>query len=193
MSKIVRNIQTRQKANDVIYTPKKLAIEMINMCDIKQTDKVLDCSLGGGVFFDNFPESDKDWCEIEKGRDFFEYTKGKKYDWVIGNPPYSLWNKWLEHTCEITDKFCYIFGVYNLTPSRLGRIMDKGFGITKITLCKVEWWFSPSFLVVFEKNKENIIKNIRDTYPCDICGKKCRRGRKHKGKIYGMNECSKKC
>ncbi len=192
MSEIVRNIQNRQKANDLIYTPKKVAIEMINMCNIKENDKVLDCSLGGGIFFNNFPKCNKDWCEIEKGRDFFKYTEGKKYDWVIGNPPYSLWTKWLEHTCKITNKFCYIFGVYNLTPARVGNILEKGFGITKITLCKVDWWFSPSFLVVFEKNKDSIVKNIKQRFLCDICEKKCKRGQTYKGKKYGMNECSNK-
>jgi hypothetical protein len=187
---IGNQIQYRQKANDVIYTPKDLAIEMINMCDIKETDKVLDCSLGGGVFFDNFPECNKDWCEIEKGRDFFKYTEGKNYDWVIGNPPYSLWGKWLEHTCKITDKFCYVFGVYNLTPLRLGKIMEKGFGITHFSICRVDWWFSLSFLVVFEKNKKSIIKNIKEPFYCEGCGKRCKRGRTYKGKKYSMNECS---
>ena len=37
MSKNVRKIQKRKTANDAIYTPKKLAIDMINMCDIKPT------------------------------------------------------------------------------------------------------------------------------------------------------------
>ena len=104
-ARTTRDIKSRKTANDVILTPKKLAEDMIKLCNIKSTDKVLDCSLGKGIFYNNFPECNKDWCEIEKGRDFFEYTKGKKYDWIIGNPPYSLWDKWLEHTCEITDKF----------------------------------------------------------------------------------------
>jgi hypothetical protein len=190
MSKIIRNIQEREKTNDLIYTPKPLALDMIKLCDIKETDKVLDCSLGGGVFYDNFPVCERDWCEIDRGRDFFVYTKNKKYDWVIGNPPYSLWTKWLDHTCKITDKFCYIFGVYNLTPSRLGRIFDNGFGITSFTICKVDWWFSPSYLVVFEKNKKSIINNIKTAYKCDICGKICNRGRNRGGKKYGMNVCS---
>ena len=190
MAKIVRDIQKRKTANDVVLTPKKLAIDMINLCNIDPTDTVLDCSLGKGIFYNNFPQCDKDWCEIEKGRDFFEYTKGKKYDWVIGNPPYSLWDKWLKHTCKITDKFCYIFGVYNLTPPRVDEIIKEGFGITSITLCKVDWWFSPSFVVIFEKNKPSCVNVIRDRYVCDICEKRCKRGQKYKDKKYGMNECS---
>ena len=185
-------MKNRKTANDKIYTPLKLAIEMIKMCDIKENDNVLDCSLGKGIFYNNFPNCNSDWCEIEKGRDFFEYTKDKKYDWIIGNPPYSLWNKWLDHTCNITDKFCYIFGVFNLTPPRVDTILKKGFGITRLTICKVHWWFSPSFLVVFEKDKKSVIDVIRDSFLCDICNnKRCKRGRTYKNKKYGINECSK--
>jgi hypothetical protein len=117
-SKRIRNIQQRQKPNDVILTPKKLAIDMINLCDIEEDDNVLDCSLGEGIFYNNFPKCKKDWCEITKGRDFFEYTKGKKYEWIIGNPPFSLWSKWLKHTATITDNICYIFNSYKLIMGR---------------------------------------------------------------------------
>jgi len=190
--KNIKEIPHRNKPNDVILTPKKLAIDMINLCNIKETDNVLDCSLGEGIFYNNYPKCKKDWCEITKGRDFFEYTKGKKYDWIIGNPPYSIWSKWLKHTCKITDKFCYIFGVYNLTPPRVDEILKMGFGITSITLAKVDWWFSPSFIVICEKNKPSFVNVIRDRYLCDICNKRCKRGLKYKGKKYGMNECSNK-
>ena len=40
MSKIVKNIGLRQKPNDVIYTPKKVAELMIDLCDIKP-DEIL--------------------------------------------------------------------------------------------------------------------------------------------------------
>lgn len=190
MNKICNKIQFRDNPNDVIYTPKPVALKMIDMCDIKPSDKVLDCSRGAGIFYNNFPECEKDWAEITEGRDFFKYTEGKKYDWVIGNPPYSLWTKWLEHTCNITDKFCYIFGTMNLTEKRLHSLHSKGFGITKIILCKIDWWFGHSYLILFEKNKPSLMGVIEDRVVCDICGKRCKRGRKYKHKKYGMNECS---
>ena len=186
MSEIVRNI----KPNDVIYTPKLVAKIMIDICDIKETDRVLDPSKGAGVFYDNLPPCNKDYCEITEDKDFFEYTN--KVDLVIGNPPYSIWTKWLEHTVKICNKFCYIFGVYNFTPPRLQQIFNAGFIITKFHLCKVDWWFSPSFIVLFEKgNIENsIISFTRERFVCDICGIRCKRGQKTKDKKYGMNECS---
>ena len=55
-NKITTNIRYRTTKNDVIYTPKPVALLMIDMCDIKEGDKVLDPSRGGGVFFDNLPD-----------------------------------------------------------------------------------------------------------------------------------------
>ena len=122
MSKLGHKIRNRKTANDCIYTPKEVAEIMIDLCDIKPADKVLDPSKGGGVFYDNLPECNKDWCEITEDKDFFKYDK--PVDIIIGNPPYSLWAEWLKHTIKLNPKkFCYIFGVYNLNPNRLQKIL----------------------------------------------------------------------
>ena len=196
MNKIGNGIKYRSKANDKIYTPLKVAKLMIDLCDIKDNDMVLDCSKGGGVFYDNYPDNcRKDYCEIEENKDFLKYKD--KVDWIIGNPPYSLWKDWLNHTITITDKFCYIFGVMNLVPSRFKNIYDNGFIVSKIHLLEVDWWFGRSVIVVFEKGDQdnNILPITSKPVLCDICGVKCMRGRTQsiKGvkKKWGMNECSK--
>jgi hypothetical protein len=134
-AKIANKLKT--SPNDIIYTPKPVALKMIEMCDIKPDMKVLDCSRGGGIFYDNLPECDKDWCEITEGRDFFEYNN--RVDLIIGNPPFSLWNKWIEHTMKLTNKFCYIMGCFNFTDKRLRNIIDAGYGITQLHLLKIDW------------------------------------------------------
>lgn len=193
----MKSIKLRQKPNDVIFTPKPVAEIMIEMCDIQPGEKVLDPSKGGGVFYNNLPECNKDYCEITEDKDFFKYDK--EVDTVIGNPPYSIWNKWLEHTIKLNpNKICYIFGVYNLTPLRLQNLFDAGYIVSKFHLLKVDWWFSPSFIVVFEKgNKEDsVLSFTRQRVLCDFCGERCWRGRTQtiKGvKIkYAPNECSNK-
>ena len=107
--KIFSDIQNRKIANDKIYTPPVLAKKMIEMCEIKPTDRVLDPSRGGGVFYDNFPECIKSYCEIEEGIDFFDYDQ--EIDIIIGNPPYSLWSKWLEKTISLNPKKYAIYMV----------------------------------------------------------------------------------
>jgi hypothetical protein len=184
-NKIGNGIQGRKIANDKIYTPKPVALKMIEMCELKEGDTVLDPSYGGGVFYDNLPEFvDKDYCEIEQDKDFFDYNE--RVDCIVGNPPYSLWDKWLDHTMKITDKFCYVFGILNLTDRRLRKIIDNGFGITKIHLVCIDWWFGNSYLILFEKNKPSIISVEPVRVLCDICGKRCKRGRNGNG----FNSCS---
>jgi hypothetical protein len=187
-NKIGNSIKSRKTANDVIYTPLPVAKLMIEMCEIIPKMSVLDPSKGGGVFYDNLPECNKDYCEITENKDFFDYDK--KVDLIIGNPPYSLWNKWIEHTMKITDKFCYIFGIFNFTDKMMRNILDNGFVITKFHLLSIDWWFGRSFIIVFERNNTHIVKCdmtvSKQTYCCDICNKRCKRGRAG----FGMNECS---
>ena len=145
-NKTGRKLKTN--ANDIIYTPKPVAIKMIEMCNIQEGMKVLDPSKGGGVFYDNFPNNCiKDYCEIDEGKDFF--NNNKKHDLIVGNPPYSLWDKWLEHTMILTNKFCYILGCFNFTDARIRKVLNNGFGITKLHLLKIDWWFSPSYIIIF--------------------------------------------
>lgn len=189
MNKICNKIKHRKNANDVIYTPLPVAKIMIDMCDIKENETVLDPSKGGGVFYDNLPKCKKEYCEITENKDFFKWNK--KVDLIIGNPPYSLWSSWIEHTLTLTDKFCYIFGLLNFTPQRLQDILDAGFKIKKFVLLKVDWWFGASFCILFDKNEKNdIFSTVKSRFLCDICNKRCKRGRKFKDKKYGMNECS---
>ena len=186
-AKIIKSIANRKKANDRFYTPKKIVDIMLKMCDIKETDKVLDPCIGEGAFYNNLPKCEKYWCEIDKGKDFFEWNK--KVDLMIGNPPYSMWNKWLDHTIKYCDKFCYVFGIMNLTNHRIKRLEEEGFFITKIHVCKVSYWLSNSMLVLFEKNKKPIITATKHEIKCEKCGKRCGRGQTRKGVKLSPNIC----
>jgi hypothetical protein len=178
-------LEQKKKKNDLVYTPLSVALKMIEMCDIKPEMKVLDPCRGKGIFYNNLPPCEKKWCEISDDKDFFNETE--RYDLIIGNPPFSLWNKWLEHTIKLTDKFCYIIGCLNFSDKRMRDIMNKGYGLTKFHLVKIEWWFSCAFICVFEKNKESIISVSPERVLCDICNSRCLRGQKGND----MNTCSK--
>jgi hypothetical protein len=174
-SSVAKSIQDRKTPKDVFFTPKSLALEMIEMCNITPDMSVLDPCRGGGIFYDNLPDCNKDWCEITDGKDFFDYKD--RVDLVISNPPFSMWNKWLEHTCEITDKFCYVMGVINLTDHRIRELHKKGFGITAIRYSAVEWWFCHSVIIIVERNKPSIISVSEKRHYCDDCCKpSCGRG-----------------
>ena len=176
-NKVGNQIKKKKKPNDVIYTPKKLATLMINLCDIKPEDKVLDPSRGKGIFYDNLPTCKKDWCEITDNKDFFKYDS--EVDIIVGNPPYSLWTKWIKKTIDLNpDRFCYIFGALNLTPKRLKIIFDSGYIVKKIYVIQVDWWFGNQFVVYFKKGEiEDSILNFCSSFGCDICNTHCKRGR----------------
>ena len=162
------------KPNDIIYTPLPIAEQMIAMCDIAPTEWVLDPSKGAGVFYNHLPPCHKAYCEIEEGKDFFDWTT--HVDVIVGNPPFSLWTKWLKHTVTLCDRFCYIFGANNMTPNRLQLIHEAGFGVTKIHTVKVAWWMSQSFIILCEKGKPSCITVTPGTFPCEYCHTMCGRG-----------------
>ena len=155
-SKIAHSIKHRDIGDDYFLTPSLLAKNCIKFINIEKDDIILDAFGGDGVFYNNYPECKKDWCEIRDKKDFFGYQK--KVDWIITNPPYSLLEKVLPHTYEICRKgFGYLLGINNLTPRRIEQANKNGFGLTKLHICKVFKWFGMSIFVVFEKGKENII------------------------------------
>jgi hypothetical protein len=165
-SSINHKIKHREKANDKFYTPLELAIELIKLVPLKKGDTVLDSAKGDGAFYDHFPSYvTKDYCEIDLGKDFFEYKK--KVDWIITNPPFSKIDNWLDHTFRIAKKgFAFVFGLHNLTPRRIEKCNKRNFYITKLHCFKVFEWFGITCFFVCEKDKseENIITYNRKVW-----------------------------
>ncbi len=93
--------------SDVIYTPDVLASDIVKWRE--PSGKILEPSAGGGAFLNHLPGAD--WCEIKKGRDFFEYTK--KVNWIIGNPPYhkSIFYEWMLHSFSLADNIVYLLPI----------------------------------------------------------------------------------
>ncbi len=116
------------KPNDKIYTPEKVAKEMISFYNL--SGKVLDPFKGGGVFYNNLPDNvDSYWCEIDEEVDFFEFEE--RVDWIISNPPYSIFDEVLEHSFKISENVVYLVPLSKVVSS-LGRIKKiLGYGNVK--------------------------------------------------------------
>jgi hypothetical protein len=155
---VMKSIQTRKKSNDVVYTPQKIVDIMVD--DIDENMSILDPCSGKGIFYDSFKNIDKYKCEIEEGTDFFEFNT--EVELIYGNPPYSILNKWLEHSFKIaTKKIKYIIGMYSLTPVRIDLAKKYGWNITSLILTQVPSWFQRSYIISFEKKECNNIINFK--------------------------------
>lgn len=80
---------------DIVSTPDWVARDIVEY--FKPSGKVLEPCLGEGAIFRHLPIG-SDWCEIQRGRDFFQWEK--KVDWIVSNPPYGnkMFSDWLEHS-----------------------------------------------------------------------------------------------
>lgn len=104
-----------------------------------------------------------EWCEITEGRDFFAWNE--QVDWIISNPPYSLFKEWLIHSFDICQNIVYLipiarfFSAYGLmkdtrkrgwikhirvygTGSRLNFPMGNAMGAIYF---KRDWWGDTSW------------------------------------------------
>lgn len=109
--------------NDVVFTPDWLAKKICGMFDI--SGAVLEPCKGEGAFLKYLP-SNTEWCEIADGINFYDYTK--KVDWIVTNPPYSDYNRFLEHAFSLAENIVLLVPVAKMFKSMgtLKSIFDYG-------------------------------------------------------------------
>ena len=104
-----------------------------------------------------------DWCEISENKDFFNYQE--KVDWIITNPPFSLFRKFLIHSMQISENIVYLCTINHIwLKARLRDIKEYGFGINEIILINTPITFPQSgfqvgiiYLKKTYKNKINLL------------------------------------
>ena len=155
-SKTSHKIKRRTQANDKFMTPPLLAKTAIGMIKFTSSDKWLEPFKGTGNYFNQFPTQNKDWCEIDEGKDFFKYNY--PVDIICTNPPYSILDDVFKHSIALRPRVIqYLLGIGNLTARRIEMFENAGYGLTKLHLCKVFKWYGMSLIVVFEKDVEDNI------------------------------------
>ena len=130
------------------YTPPEIAEKLLEDVVFKEDDVTLECCAGQNVFYDKIPFK-KDWCEIERGRDFL--THEGKYTKVITNPPYkdlanekNIFIPILEKMFSVCTGEVWILinlNMFNsLTPVRLKKYHNLGFNITFMRILNIKKW-----------------------------------------------------
>lgn len=116
-------------SNDIVMTPPELARQLVN--HFKPKGKGLEPCKGSGNILQYL--NNADWCEITKGKDFFEYKS--KVDYIFTNPPWSQIRAFLIHSMELADDIYFLFTVNHLwTKARLRDIKNNNFGIVEICI-----------------------------------------------------------
>ena len=114
---------------DVVMTPLATAKFIVDY--FKPQGKLLEPCKGHGAFYKYMQEhsDDVDWCEISEGKDFFEYDK--KVDWIITNPPYSIFDAFLEKSFEVADNVVFFIPFSKFLKSKSNDQSVKHFGDVK--------------------------------------------------------------
>lgn len=135
--------------------------------------RVLEPGRGDGAFFNAFPSHCESlWCEIDEGRDFFEFKE--PVDWIVTNPPFSIFFDFLKHSVTVADNVAFYCTINHAIALRArNRFMrEQGFGVVRaITTNTPPWpWPQSGFqvgLVHWQKGYKGEQQNghIEHTFP----------------------------
>jgi hypothetical protein len=93
------------RGDDIVYTPLDVARDVV--AHFKPSGRILDPCRGGGAFSDEMPGCDT--CEIREGSDFFNWTQ--PVDWIVSNPPYSIFSDFLRHALTVAENIVFLIPV----------------------------------------------------------------------------------
>ena len=139
-AKTQHGVKRREKANDVVGTPKEVAKE-----HIAATKAHLDFSNKPVVWYDpfrfsrdgsyykHFPkEHQKKWAEIIEGKDFFEYDPGP-VDVICSNPPFSLVDLVLKQSVLLQPQIIsYLLNFSAGTAKRMEFMNQHGYRLMQV-------------------------------------------------------------
>ena len=115
------------RSDDIILTPLDVARDVVN--HFKPYGRILDPCRGNGAFADLMPGCD--WCEIRQGRDFYAWRE--QVDWIVSNPPYSVFSDFLRHSMTVAENIVYLIPVNKIFNSdRMMREIWQWGGVPEI-------------------------------------------------------------
>ena len=162
--------QLKEKGKQIVMTQPAMAKDLINTIDFKEDEKVLDPCRGDGAFYDNLPwYVERDWCEVNDGRDFMDYTS--KVNTIISNPPFVprklFWNFHLKAMDIATDRIYWLVNascINVFTPNRMFLMHNLSWYIQKIQIVQDKRWFGRYMLIKFGRENKGFVDYIPTKY-----------------------------
>ena len=126
------NKTEKQNQTDKVMTREDIAIKIIQ--HFKPKGIILEPAMGNGAFYNNFPDEERSlWYEIDKGKDFFNYNN--QVDWIITNPPYSIYDKFLLKSFEVADNIVFLVPLAKAFKSqKIDKEIEKYGGLKEIVM-----------------------------------------------------------
>lgn len=113
--------------SDVVFTPDDVARHVVQRFEPYGT--ILDPCKGNGAFLKHMPTAE--WCEIREGRDFFDWKS--PVDWIVSNPPYSVFSDFMRHSMSVARNIVYLIPVNKVYNSdRMMREVWEWGGVPEI-------------------------------------------------------------
>ena len=159
-----------EKNKDIVMTNPVMARDLINRIEFEDGDVVMEPGRGTGSFYNNFPDNvQKVWCEINEGRDYFDFQG--MVDYTVSNPPFvprKLF--WAFHVKAMETTRKKIYWVLNcssiniFTPKRLDDMKDNGWFIQSLHIINDKRWFGRYLWIEIGKEDRNFFSWHRGTY-----------------------------
>lgn len=95
------------KQGDRVWTPAWVVWDMLQ--HFRPALPILEPFRGQGAFTSRTAQWD--WCEIDDGRDFFDWTT--PVSWIVSNPPYSKLRPVWRHAATVADNILFLIPLRN--------------------------------------------------------------------------------
>lgn len=175
-------MEKEKLAYSEIQTPTDVWAEILRLNPIDNNIIFFEPFAGDGNLLNQVvSNNEKEWCEITKGRDIFDYDfTNSNVEIIYTNPPFK---------CMINGKYkncVYYFLEYfmtkltklhtigflmnaksfqSITPKRMAKLNRLGFYISNITLLNCSYWYGLYYFVLFERDTvHNCIQVIEHTF-----------------------------
>jgi hypothetical protein len=129
-----------QGGNDVVMTPYPLALAIVR--HFAPMGNLLEPCCGSGAFLRAMRAFRRatgpritgiEWREISKGRDFLIWHDPRRFDWIITNPPWSLFAQFLNRAMMDAHNVVFLCHVNAwFTTRRVRDVAAAGYGMFEI-------------------------------------------------------------
>lgn len=108
------NRTASMKPNDRVMTRPETARWIVEYFSPSRV--CLDPCAGENAFYNALPTGSRGRCEITDGIDFFQWTAPA--DWIISNPPYSIYDAFHMHAMTLADHVVWLVHMQKLYKSQ---------------------------------------------------------------------------